>query len=71
MKVQCTTGKERRVRRWEHEAGHRCDASCDSIAILKKYGGCADKRSNTPLGTIKAWMGATHFLTKTTRSREY
>jgi hypothetical protein len=55
----CTTGKERRVRRWEHEdvldrVQKRLD---DNPAILAP-------RSMTvehPFGTIKAWMGATHF----------
>ena len=26
---------------------------------------CDDRPSNTPFGTLKAWMGATHFLTRT------
>jgi hypothetical protein len=58
-RTMCTTGKERRVRRWEHEdvldrVQKRLD---DNPAILAP-------RSMTvehPFGTIKAWMGATHF----------
>jgi len=44
IKTQCTTGKERRIRRWEHEERQTVEH---------------------PFGTIKAWMGATHFLTRT------
>ena len=63
LKKKCTTGKERRVSRWEHEdvldrAQDRLNANWDMMAI----------RSATvehPFGTLKSWMGYTHFLTKT------
>jgi transposase len=63
VKSKCTTGKERRVRRWEHEAildrvQKRLDSDPSKIPL----------RSRTvehPFGTIKAWMGATHFKMKT------
>jgi transposase len=63
MKGNCTTGKERRVSRWEHEdvldrAEDRLNANWEMMTI----------RSATvehPFGTIKSWMGYTHFLTKT------
>jgi transposase len=58
-----TSGKERRVTRWEHEevleaAQARLDRSPDMMRI---------RRSTVehPFGTLKAWMGSTHFLTKT------
>ena len=59
LKAKCTTSKERRVRRWEHEdvlerVQERLDADPAQLAV----------RSMTvehPYGTIKSWMGATHF----------
>ena len=63
MKAQCTTGKERRIKRWEHEA------VIDAMqARLDHDPGKMQVRRQTvehPYGTLKAWMGATHFLTKT------
>jgi transposase len=63
MKAQCTSGKQRRVTRWEHEAvletaQARLDRNPDMMRI---------RRSTVehPFGTLKAWMGSTHFLTKT------
>jgi len=55
----CTTGNERRVSRWEHE--HLLD---DMQARLDKNPEAMRERRSTvehPFGTIKAWMGATHF----------
>jgi hypothetical protein len=59
IKTKCTTSKERRVRRWEHEGvlervQERLDKDPNQLAV----------RSMTvehPYGTIKSWMGATHF----------
>ncbi|MCW8829906.1 MAG: IS1182 family transposase [Gammaproteobacteria bacterium] len=63
IKSQCTTGKERRVTRWEHEEvldvmQARLDKAPDIMRI---------RRSTVehPFGTLKAWMGATHFTMKT------
>ena len=63
MKSQCTTGKYRRVTRWEHEAvvevvQTRLDQNPDKMQT---------RRSTVehPYGTINAWMGATHFQKKT------
>ena len=63
MKAQCTTGPERRVSRWEHEAvlekvQDRLDRNPDAMRV---------RRSTVehPFGTIKCWMGATHFLCTT------
>jgi transposase len=63
LKSQCTTGEQRRVKRWEHEAvldamQDRLDRAPDSMRIRRQT-------VEHPFGTIKARMGATHFLTKT------
>jgi len=60
---QCTTGLERRIKRWEHEGvlevmKLRLDQKPDAMQVRKET-------VEHPFGTIKAWMGATHFLTKT------
>jgi len=63
IKQTCTTGKERRITRWEHE--HILEA------VQKRLDEHPEKmrqRRETvehPFGTIKARMGATHFLMKT------
>jgi transposase len=59
VKGRCTTSKQRRITRWEHE--HLVDAMQDRI---NGGGGLMRLRRSTvehPFGTIKAWMGATHF----------
>jgi len=63
MKPQCTTGTYRRMTRWEHEA------------VIEKIEKALEKDPNAmsvrrqtvehPFGTLKSWMGSTHFLTKT------
>ncbi len=63
VKAKCTTGKERRVKRWEHEAilervQKRLDDDPTKIPLRSKT-------VEHPFGTIKAWMGATHFKMKT------
>jgi transposase len=63
LKDQCTPGKQRRVRRWEHEAvidamQERLDRAPKSMRIRRAT-------VEHPFGTIKAWMGATHFRTTT------
>ncbi len=63
IKQSCTTGKERRVTRWEHE--HILDAV---QRRLDEHPEKMRQRRETvehPFGTIKARMGATHFLMKT------
>ena len=62
IKSQCTTSKTRRVRRWEHE-----DRLDKMEAKLKAHPESMIIRKSTvehPFGTIKSWMGATHFLTR-------
>jgi hypothetical protein len=63
LKSRCTTGKERRVSRWEHEdvlerAQAQLDRRPDAMKVRRET-------VEHPFGTIKSWMGATHFLTKT------
>jgi transposase len=63
LKAQCTPSTQRRVRRWEHESvlenmQHRLDQAPEMMRIRKQT-------VEHPFGTLKAWMGATHFLTKT------
>ena len=65
LKPQCTPSEYRRIARWEHEA------------VLDRMQTRLDQRPETarqrrqtvehPFATLKAWMGATHFLTKTLR----
>jgi transposase len=63
LKPQCTTGKERRIPRWEHEAvlekvQDRLDRDPGKMTLRRQT-------AEHPFGTIKAWMGWTHFLTRT------
>ena len=63
LKSQCTKGPERRITRWEHE--HLLEAVQQR---LDANPGAMRQRRETvehPFGTIKARMGATHFLMKT------
>jgi hypothetical protein len=63
LKSQCSNSKQqRRISRWEHqdEIDHLDDLMAsmpDSMLIRKQTAG-------HPFGTIKFWMGATHFLTR-------
>ena len=63
MKDQCTPSGQRRVKRWENEGlldamQSRLDHAPDAMRIRRET-------AEHPFGTIKSWMGATHFLTKT------
>lgn len=63
LKHNCTTSKERLISRWEHE--HVIDAV---QRRLDEHPEKMRQRRETvehPFGTIKARMGATHFLMKT------
>jgi transposase len=63
IRGQCTSGKYRRVGRWEHEA------VVEAVeARLEKEPERMRTRRETvehPFGTLKCWMGYTHFQTKT------
>jgi transposase len=62
MRTSCTTGKERRVRRWEHE--HVLDAMEERLARRPELMQLRRSTVEHVFGTIKSWMGATHFLTR-------
>lgn len=62
LKTQCTPSKQRRIRRWEHEAileemQVRLSNAPDMMRVRKRT-------VEHPFGTLKQWMGATHFLTR-------
>ena len=59
VRARCTTGKERRITRWEHEP--LVDAMHDRISRDPALMGLRRSTIEHPFGTIKAWMGATHF----------
>jgi hypothetical protein len=63
MKPQCTTNVNRRSTRWEHEAvleklQDRLDRTPEAARLRRQT-------VEHPFATLKAWMGSTHFLTKT------
>ena len=63
LKAQCTTSDYRRITRWEHEAvleamQQRLDRQPEMMRVRRQT-------IEHPFGTIKYWMGWTHFLTKT------
>jgi len=62
LKAQCTTSRYRRITRWEHEAlleamQRRLDRKPQAMTM---------RRSTIEhvFGTLKHWMGSTHFLTR-------
>jgi hypothetical protein len=61
LKSKCTTGKERRISRWEHEAVlEAVQARLDRNPTKMR-----ERRQTVEhFGTIKSWMGATHFQMK-------
>ncbi len=63
MKSRCTTGDYRRITRWEHE--HVLDAMQERLDRMPEASRLRRQTAEHPFGTLKAWMGSTHFLTKT------
>jgi transposase len=63
IKDQCTTGKERRITRWEHE--HVLDAVQQRLDEHPEKMRQRRETVEHPFGTIKFWMGYTHFQMKT------
>lgn len=62
-KSECTTGQNRRIRRWEHEdvlerMQERLNTQTDAMTVRRRT-------VEHVFGTLKHWMGSTHFLTKT------
>lgn len=58
LKGRCTTGKERRISRWEHESVLEADRNPVKMRLRRQT-------VEHPSGTIKSWMGSTHFQMKT------
>jgi transposase len=63
IKAKCTTDKQWKVTRWEHEdvldaMQSRLDLAPDSMRIRRQT-------VEHPYGTIKLWMGSAHFLMRT------
>ncbi len=63
MKTQCTPSDYRRISRWEHEAvleavQRRLDKQPQSMTLRRRT-------VEHVFGTLKHWMGSTHFLTRT------
>ena len=63
IKAQCTTGDYRRIARWEHEA--ILEAMQARLQQMPQASRIRRQTVEHTFGTLKAWMGATHFLTKT------
>ena len=66
VRARCTTGKERRITRWEHEP--LVDAMHDRMSRDPALMGLRRSTIEHPFGTIKAWMGATHFRMRRLRN---
>ena len=63
LKPRCTPDKLRRIKRWKRE-----DVMDKMQARLDRMPNAMAVRRQTvehPFGTLKSWMGSTHFLTKT------
>jgi transposase len=62
LKPRCTTGKERRITRWEHE--HVLEAVQKRLDNNPQAMRQRRETVEHPFGTLKMRMGATHFLMK-------
>jgi hypothetical protein len=63
LRPKCTSDKLKRIKRWRHEGvldkmQARLDRMSDAMKVRRQT-------VEHPFGTLKAWMGSTHFLTKT------
>jgi transposase len=63
IRPQCTASQHRRISRWEHEEviealERRLDREPERMRVRRTT-------SEHPFGTLKAWMGATHFQMRT------
>jgi hypothetical protein len=63
IKSQCTTSDSRRIARWEHEAvlealEARLDREPERMRTRRET-------AEHPFGTLKSWMGHTHFQMRT------
>ena len=62
LKARCTPEKLKRVNRWEHEGvldamQARLDKVPDAVGVRRRT-------MEHPFGTLKPWMGGTHFLAR-------
>ena len=63
LKSSCTTSNQRRVKRWENEAVlDQMQVNLESMPDAMKIRRCTIEHT---FGTLKHWMGASHFLMKT------
>ena len=63
LRPRCTPDKLKRVKRWQHEGvldtmQARLDQLPDAMGVRRQT-------VEHPFGTLKSWMGSTHFLTRT------
>ena len=66
MKPQCTPSDVRRISRWEHEAvldamQRRLDQQPEAMTLRRRT-------VEHVFGTLKHWMGSTHFLMRRLRN---
>lgn len=66
LRPRCTPEKVKRVKRWVHEAvldemQKRLDMMPDAMVVRRRT-------VEHVFGTLKAWMGSTHFLTRTLKN---
>jgi transposase len=66
IKAQCTTGDYRRITRWEHE--EVLEAMQARLDQMPQASRIRRQTVEHVFGTLKAWMGATHFLMKRLRN---
>ena len=62
LKTHCTSAPFRRVARWKHEGV--VDATLNRLELAPDAMTIRRRAVEHPFGTLKSWMGATHFLTK-------
>jgi transposase len=63
LKSRCTPTKRRIIKRWVNE--EVLDRMQDRLDRMPEAMGVRRQTVEHPFGTLKAWMGATHFLTRT------
>jgi hypothetical protein len=63
IRAQCTTSDYRRITRWEHEAV--MEAMQDRLDRQPEIMRVRRQTAEHPFGTLKLWMGSSHFLTRT------
>jgi len=63
IKAQCTTSIFRRITRWEHE--HILERMQERLERTPDASRIRRRTVEHVFGTLKAWMGSTHFLTRT------